>query len=218
MCIHSLSLAARYRVAACSSILRRGLEKVNEAREHNCTPLFALSPAWERDFLFPSMTFHTANAFDNVCRLDRDDILDEVPQTKSKRLTLVSFWRSCLQKTLLGSWDQSAVIVLLTLCHIIKESRVLRALGYLLASSASSATDYALHRDFTLRRTSILAVLDVQMHLTPSLTTMSVPDCTTSSFQETRHDGATKKLLVTRLDLLGVPVEPSTWYDGSGLP
>ena len=38
--IHSISLAARYRVAACSSTLRRGLEKVNEAREHNCAPLF----------------------------------------------------------------------------------------------------------------------------------------------------------------------------------
>ena len=77
--IHSISLAARYRVAACSSTLRRGLDKINEARGHNCTPLFALSLAWERDFLFPSMTFHTANAFDIVCRLDRDDILDEDP-------------------------------------------------------------------------------------------------------------------------------------------
>ena len=43
--IHSISLAAGYRVAACSSTLRRGLEKVNAARGHNCTPLFALSPA-----------------------------------------------------------------------------------------------------------------------------------------------------------------------------
>ena len=84
--IHSISLAARYRVAACSSTLRRGLEKVNEARGHNCTPLFALSPAWERDFLFPSMTFHTANAFDIVCRLDRDDTLDETPQNNKQKV------------------------------------------------------------------------------------------------------------------------------------
>ena len=41
--MHSISLAARYRVAACSSTLRRGLEKVSAARGHNCTPLFALS-------------------------------------------------------------------------------------------------------------------------------------------------------------------------------
>ena len=65
--IHSISLAARYRVAACSSTLRRGLEKVNEARGHNCTPLSALSPAWEQELLFLFMTFHTANAFDIVC-------------------------------------------------------------------------------------------------------------------------------------------------------
>ena len=84
--IHSISLAARYRVAACSSTLRRGLDKISEARGHNCTPLCALSPAWERDFLFPSMTFHTANAFDIVCRLDRDDILDEVPQNKKQKV------------------------------------------------------------------------------------------------------------------------------------
>ena len=84
--IQSISVAARYRVAACSSTLRRGLEKVNEARGHNCTPLFALSPAWEREFLFPSMTFHTAHAFDVVCRLDRDDILDEVPQNKEQNI------------------------------------------------------------------------------------------------------------------------------------
>ena len=41
--IHSISLAAHYRVAACSSTLRRGLEKVSEARGHNCTPLCLLS-------------------------------------------------------------------------------------------------------------------------------------------------------------------------------
>ena len=51
--IHSLSLAARYRVAACSTTLSRGLEKINTARGHNCTPLFALSPIWEKNFLFP---------------------------------------------------------------------------------------------------------------------------------------------------------------------
>ena len=84
--IHSVSLAARYRCAACSSTLRRGLEKVNEAREHNCIPLFALSPAWEQEFLFPSTTFHTANAFDIVCGLDGDDTLDEVPRNKKQKV------------------------------------------------------------------------------------------------------------------------------------
>ena len=84
--IHSLSLAARYRVAACSTTLSRGLEKICTARVHNCTPLFALSPTWEKEFLVRSMAFSTANAFDIVCRLDRDDTLDEVPQHKKQKV------------------------------------------------------------------------------------------------------------------------------------
>ena len=59
--------------------------KINEARGHNCTRLFALSAAWEHEFLFPSMTFHTANAFDTICRLDRDNTLAEVPQNKKQK-------------------------------------------------------------------------------------------------------------------------------------
>ena len=98
--IHSISLAARYRVAACSSTLRRGLEKVSAVRGHNCTPLFALCPAWEHEFLIPSMAFNTADAFDIVCRLDRDDTIDEVPQNK-KKLPLGCFLTNSINKTLL---------------------------------------------------------------------------------------------------------------------
>ena len=83
--IHSLSLAARYRVAACSTTLSRGLEKIGTARGHNCTPLFALSPIWE-EFLVPSMASSTASAFDIVFRLDLDDTLDEVPQSKKQKI------------------------------------------------------------------------------------------------------------------------------------
>ena len=53
--IHSISLAARYRVAACSTTLSQGLEKINSARGHNCALIFALSPIWEKEFLAPSM-------------------------------------------------------------------------------------------------------------------------------------------------------------------
>ena len=49
--IHSISLAARYRVAACSTTLTQGFEKIHNARGHNCTPIFALSPIWEKEFL-----------------------------------------------------------------------------------------------------------------------------------------------------------------------
>ena len=71
------------------------------------------------------MTFHTANAYDIVCRLDRDDILDEGPQNKKTQgCHRSTFWISCVHKTLLDfspvasreSWDQSVVIVLLTFC------------------------------------------------------------------------------------------------------
>ena len=41
--IHCISLAACYRVAACSSLLSRGLEKVSTVRGHNCTPFCCLS-------------------------------------------------------------------------------------------------------------------------------------------------------------------------------
>ena len=56
------------------------------ARGHNCGPIFALSPVWEKEFLAPSMACSTANAFDIVCRLDRDGKLDEVPQNKKHKV------------------------------------------------------------------------------------------------------------------------------------
>ena len=46
--IHSVSLAARYRLAACSTTLSQGLEKINMARGHNCTPFRCISRLEER--------------------------------------------------------------------------------------------------------------------------------------------------------------------------
>ena len=89
--IRSISLAARYRVAACSSKFLRGLEMIGTARGHNGTPLFALSPAWEHEFLIASMALNTADAFDIVFLLDRDDTFDEVPQNKNRKLPLGYF-------------------------------------------------------------------------------------------------------------------------------
>ena len=84
--IHSISLAARYRVAACLTTLTQGLEKIPTARVYNCTRIFALSPVWVKEFLVPSMAFSTADAFDFVCRLDRDGKLDEAPQNKKQKV------------------------------------------------------------------------------------------------------------------------------------
>ena len=66
--IHSISLAARYRVAACSSTLIQGHEKIR------------------KEFPVPSMVYCTADAFDIVCRLGRIGRLDEVPQNKKQKV------------------------------------------------------------------------------------------------------------------------------------
>ena len=57
---------------------------------------------------------------------------------------------------------------------------MLLVLGYLLVSYASSVTGYARLKDFKLKNMIIRAVLDAQVNLTLSHTTMSVPSCTTS--------------------------------------
>ena len=42
--IHSISLAARYRTAACSNTLNQGLEKIQAARAFDFAPILALCP------------------------------------------------------------------------------------------------------------------------------------------------------------------------------
>ena len=121
--IHSISLAARYRVAACSTTLSQGLEKIQAARGHNSAPIFALSPDWEKEFLAPSMACSTANAFD-LFALDRDGKLDEARRIRSRSLPLDFSVTSFLGRILLDIspygppkfWDQSVVIELRTSC------------------------------------------------------------------------------------------------------
>ena len=86
--IHSISLAARYRVAACSTTRRQGLEKIQTARGHNCAPIFSLSLLTGRKNFLVHLRcpVSTANAFDIVCRLDRDGKLDEAPQNKKQKV------------------------------------------------------------------------------------------------------------------------------------
>ena len=83
--IHSISLAARFRAAACSISLNQGLEKIQAAQERISAPFFALSLDWEKAFLVPSMARSTADAFDFICRLDHDSKLDEAPQIKKQK-------------------------------------------------------------------------------------------------------------------------------------
>ena len=64
----------------------QGLEKIQAVRGHNFAPIFALSPDWEKEFLAPSMTCSTADAFDIISSLDRDGKLDEAPQNKKQQI------------------------------------------------------------------------------------------------------------------------------------
>ena len=84
--ILSVSLAARYRTAACSNTLNQEPEKIQAARAFDFAPSLALSSNWEREFLAPSMARGTAEAFNIVCRLDRNGKLDEVPQDKKQKV------------------------------------------------------------------------------------------------------------------------------------
>ena len=121
--IHSLSLAARYRVAACSTTLHRGLEKISTAREHNCTPLFAL-PIWKKNSLFHPWPLTLRMHLILFVGWTVMTHLTKSHKTKGRKLQLACFWTSWLNKTLLGlflvvpqeSWDRSVVIVLLTSC------------------------------------------------------------------------------------------------------
>ena len=87
MGIHSISLAARKRVAACSTTLSQGLDKIQTAPGHNCTPFFDLSPIWEKEFLAPSMACSTANAFLKLfVAWTVMANSDEVPQNKKQKV------------------------------------------------------------------------------------------------------------------------------------
>ena len=49
------------------------------------SPVFAVSSIWEKDFLAPSMSRSTAEAFNTVCCLDRNGKLDDVLQDKKQK-------------------------------------------------------------------------------------------------------------------------------------
>ena len=180
--IHCISLAARFRVAACFSSTDHG---------HNCTPLFALSlPFWQTEFLVPSMAFNTANAYDIVCRLDRDDTLDEVSQNKKQKIATGLLLDKLHKQDFAGPLSSRVSRALGAISRhraadiLHRRKNVSRAsrLGYSLVSYASYVMGSALHRDLTLKNMITPAVLDAQMNLTLSHITMNVTGCTTFWF------------------------------------
>ena len=59
--IHFISLAARHRVAACSTTLAEALRRSIRLVD-TIALLFARSPIWDKEFLVPSMANSTADA------------------------------------------------------------------------------------------------------------------------------------------------------------
>ena len=86
--IHSFSLAARDRTAACSNTVSQGLEKIQAVRGYDFAPKLALTSNWEKEFLALSMACSTAEAFNIVCYLDRNGKLDDFPQDKKQNAAI----------------------------------------------------------------------------------------------------------------------------------
>ena len=84
--VDSISLDARYRTAACSNTLNQGLEKIQAARADDFASVVAHSPIWEKDCRAPSTSRNTLDAFNIVCRLDRDGKLDEASRDKKQKV------------------------------------------------------------------------------------------------------------------------------------
>ena len=141
-------------------------------RGHNCAPLLALSRLG-KEFLFPSMAFDTAGAFDLFFfffRLDRNDTID-VPQTKKKAATGLLLDKlheqdfagliACRGSRALGPISRYRVADILHHMKIVSRASLLDCL---LVSFASHVMGCARHIDFTLKNMIILAVPDSLSH------------------------------------------------------
>ena len=122
------------------------------------------------------------DAFDIVCRLDRNDTLDEVPQNKKQKvatgLLLDKLHKqdfagplACRASRVLGPIRRHRVADILP--HMKSVSRT----GCSFAFFASSVMGSVLHKDFTLTNMITPAALDAQMNLTLSLITMMLQYC-----------------------------------------
>ena len=78
--IHSIRLAARY----CCGMLIHTSQRFGKSQYGTWTQFALLSLLYLPlgNMSFPSMTFNTANAFDIISLLDRNDTLDDVPKNK----------------------------------------------------------------------------------------------------------------------------------------
>ena len=126
------------------------------------------------------MTFHIGNAFDIVCRLDRDDILDKTPQNKKQKVASCLLLDKLHKQDFAGPLSGRAARVLGPisghriadiLLHMKRVSCASRP-GLLVGFLRILCNGLCTAQTFTLRKTIILALLDVWMNLTPSLTAL----------------------------------------------
>ena len=110
--IHSLSLAARYRTAACSNTLIQGPQKIQAVREYDFAPMFAISSDWEKNFLVPSMARSTAEAVHIVLCLDHTCKLDDAPQDKRQKVATTLLRDKLLAHDFAGPVSQLASRIL----------------------------------------------------------------------------------------------------------
>ena len=183
--IHSISLAACYRTAACSNTLSQGLEKIQASRWYDFTPIFALSSDWEKKFLAPPITRGTAEAFNIVCCLDRSGMLDDSPQNKKQKAATALLRDKLYEQDFAGpiSSHESKILgpisrfrIVEILPHMKLVSRAARS-GLTVCFYVSFAMGCARHKDFALKEKNSYVELDARMHPTLSHTTTSVPCC-----------------------------------------
>ena len=198
--IHSVSLAARCRTAACSNTLSQGLEKIQAARENDFAPMFALSSIWEMEFLAPSMARSTAEAFNLVCCLDRNGKLDDSPQDKKQRaattlltITLAGFcWTDLLVSKVLGPISRFRVVEILPHMNLLsRASRPGLTVGFLRILCNGVCTAQRFHTEEGNKRVE----LDVQMNptLSHSLQRVSSPVQSVCLCRGTGYGASTEK-------------------------
>ena len=165
----------------------------------------------------------TADAFDIVCRLDRNDTLDEVPQNKKhRRLPLGCFLTNSINKTLLGFYPVaprelgpiSRYRVADILPHMKLVSRASRPgllVGFLRILCNGLCTAQRFHTDEHDHTCRVGCPNEPLSHITECPRQHFL-----SFFLGTCYNPATEKSLFTRLGHSIVPAKPSIWNCGNG--
>ena len=179
---------------------------------------------WDKEFLAPSMVRSTAEAFNEVCCLDRNRKLDDSPQDKKQKAATTLLRGELHRQDFAGpiSLRASKVLgpiscfrVVQTLLHMKLVSRASRPLGLPLLSCASFTTGYVRHKDFTLKERNKRVELDVRMsshyNECPRLYNMFTSFCGQSTVLPRRNH------LLHDLITPGVHEKPPIWDRCDGL-